>query len=333
MIVPYFKNKRYEEMHRLAEEFRKKIDSNFIENFSHDRKSQEYEKLNSLLGSSYSMLALMKLLLSGDFDANPSRELALFHAQNNGDVKLFVDAMSNFKASKATLAAMKIAYAESIFTGFMRELQSDILMAFVQCLAFNYRGAAIHLRCALEDLYRHLFYMHHPQEYKMLVNGTQDEISMKLGPRVFREYLSRVDYLQPFAHRSDIESAVEPTGEGNKSVKEDCNDDSGFLNSVEQKQLALHSVNESLYRDLSSAVHGATSDWFAATESAESLVFNQDRQKRLYSIFSRFNLLSISFLVAAHKDSIIKMAEYDRSIVFSGLPKDIRGNLRKLLNV
>jgi hypothetical protein len=262
------------------------------------------------LNNLHPLLALLQIFLARKSATNPSREFALEGARSTGDGALFLEAMNSFSSSEGVNGAMRQAYSATIFSGFMEELRSDLLMAFVNGLMYSYRNSAICLRCSLEDLYRHLYYMDHPQEYYALREGREGEYSMKLSPMAFREYIKRTSYLKDF---SQVNVAFE------KKLSDSESD--------------YFSINEGLYGSLSAAVHGASEDWFAAVQNAGSLQKNQDREDKLAELAGKLTKMCIAFLISAHRDIFAAAGDYDKSIVLDAFSALERKNLRRFLNL
>ncbi|MDZ7864094.1 hypothetical protein [Acidovorax sp.] len=304
MKVPYLNQKRKKEMGLLAEDFAKTIRG-------HMESAQIKPRLDDpWLKIMYHLLALLHLLPGARLDVNPSREYALLGAKATGNRELFLQAMTAFQAPEDVLNAMRESYRRTVFSGFIAELRSDLMMALTQGLIYSYRGAAISLRCALEDLYRHLYYMDHPQEFAALSAGRETEFSMKISPQGLREYLSRTSYL-----RSIVGAKID------------------FSPKSDPKDMDWIAVNDDLYSALSSAVHGASSEWFAAVGSAASLVRNDGKEEKLNALFVRFAKLCSTFLIAAHRDVFASLGDYDKSLVFEIYEPLERRNLRVLLNI
>ena len=303
MKVPYLGVKRKSEMTQLIEEFRQKI-AQHLAIASKDKRLDE-----PWLRSMYPVLALLQILNSGGFTLNPSREYALLGAQDVGDEDTFLEAINSFQASESVLRAMQRAHKATIFTGFISELRSDLLLVLVQGLICSYRGSAVGLRCALEDLYRHLYYMDHPQEFSALASG-QSEYGMGINPKFFREYLRRTSYLAPL-HGGCLDFSK-------KSTAEDVD---------------WFGQNESLYADLSAAVHGASGNWFAAVSTADSLKHIDSKSAKLDFLFVGFAKLCVAVLIAAHRDVFSSINDYDKSIVLELFGAEERANFRLLFNI
>jgi len=304
MKVPYLKERRRHELQQISIEFGAAISTHF---------SKERGEARSKSGSAvaaHSLFTLLQLLLSGPHQLNPSREFALEGAKASGNFGAFVSALSAFGAPANVAGLMQEAYAATIFSGFVRELRSDLLLALLQVQICNYRGAAIALRCALEDLYRHLFYMDHQQEYLAVREGRASEMELKISPVQLRAYLQNTSYLRTFATV-------------NLSFQR---------KNTELKEMDLFGLNEQLYGDLSAAVHG-TSDWFAAIENASSLKEVGPKEKLLDRLASDLCRLATAFLVAAHLPIFSSAGDYDKSIVLDALVPEERANFRRLLNV
>jgi len=303
MKVPYLKKKRKAELIELSTQFSVAISKNLSPVGFPTRLE------SSWLNDFYPLFALLELLLNKRVDINVSREYALEGARSSGDMGAFLEAINSFNASPRVTQALRRAHSETIFSGFIEELRSDVLMAFINALMYSYRGSAIHLRCALEDLYRHLYYMDHPEEYRALQERRETEHSLKLSPLAFRDYLRRASYLQRFTSVSI-----------------------SFKAKIEN-EMDLFGLNDMLYAQLSSAVHGASSDWFAAIQNASSLQVNSDRESKLANLGCNLAKMCIAFLIAAHRDIFLAAGDYDKSIVFEIFSENEKSSIRSLLNV
>lgn len=302
MKVPYLKKKRRTDMVALTKEFSDAISEHLKKTTIETRVEAEWVK------SMYPLFALLQLLDGSGESLNPSREYALIGAAAEEARDVFLQAMDAFQAPTEVSCAMRKAYKRTIFSGFISELRSDLLMAMVQGLMFAYRGVGIGLRCALEDLYRHLYYMDHPQEFHALQLG-ESEYSMKLNPQFFRDYLRRTSYLAPFGLVSLTFSIKEP------------------------EAMDWFGVNEQLYANLSAAVHGASGEWFAAISNANSLAQNEAKERNLNRLVGDFSKMCVTFLIAAHRDVFASGGDYDKSLVLEIFDDDERKGFRRLLNI
>ena len=265
------------------------------------------------LNRMYSLFALLEMLLDENRDLNPSREYALEGTKRNGASELFLKAMRSYQAPADVSDLMQRSYSTTIFSGFVAELKSDLLMVFLHGLFYSYRGAAISLRCAMEDLYRHLYYKDHLQEYMALRDNRESEHGMKLSPQGFREYLPRTEYLKKFK-TVGVDFSQKPKGDDGKTMD-------------------LFGMNDDMYGALSAAVHGASDEWFAALETANSLVANSAKDRKLDDLCTKFSKLCTAFLLAAHRDIFSAAGEYDKSIVLDIYSAAERRDLRVLLNL
>ena len=304
MKVPYLKKKRSNELNLLGRELVRAIVP-FL------KKDQLSSRTNCIWCSKmYSLFAIVELLLSDLNQSNPSRQYALEGARNSKNRSLFISALSAFSGPPEIMAAMRKAYSRTIFTGFIAELRSDLLLVFAQMLICSYRGAAIGLRCALEDLYRHLYYMDHPEEYSFVVAGDGAEHAIKLSPMFFREYLARTSYLGRF-----------------KGV------DESFLKKTDDSASDIFTVNEELYRSLSQAVHGASTSWHAALGSFNALAFSKEKDEHLTKLTGMFCEMAVIMLLSAHREIFMSANDYDRSLILDVLPPAKRHALRAFLDI
>lgn len=304
MKVPYLKSKAKADMLRLSKDLSGSVLSSLENEVVENRVAS-----SAWVSGLYPVFSLLKILDDSKLALNPSREYAMAGAAADGDRSLFLRAISSYQEEAGTSAAMRRAYRATIFSGFISELRSDLILVLMQGLVYSYRGMAIGLRCALEDLYRHLYYMDHPQEYLSLVSG-ESEYSMKLAPKDFRQYLTRTSYLKGFALCS--------TEFIKKTKPEDCD---------------WFGINESLYHDLSAAVHGASGRWFAGLENAESLKINLAKEKEMNLLVDKFSSLCTVFLVSAHRELFASASDYDKSIVLSVFGDEQKHSFRRYMNI
>ena len=261
----------------------------------------------------YPLFNLLRSFRESPFQTDPSREYALMWLKQVGDRDGFLNALIERGRNPRLSAAVKEGVREATFSEFFAEIFSDCLLMLVNSVSFNYRGAMIAMRCALEDLYRHLYYKDHPEELRLIRSGDSED---SMSPAKLREYLKRVSYLEVF-HQVDETFKRKPARPPTGTVP--TND--------------LFSNNDRLYAETSLAVHGALGTWLSGFETPASLSFDALKQTKLENYISGFSEIAIAFLVAAHFDRFTALDDYTKSIVLSRLSAPKRQKFRELLNV
>lgn len=312
MKVPYLTKKRSAE-HRL---FIREISSSLAKAIRQHRKSTEEDSHFRLL---YPLFCLLRSFSESQFLSDPSKEFALSAFKEKGRREKFLKAIGARWPDTAMNEAVRDGVRAATFSEFFYELFSDCLLVLVHAVTFNYRGAVIALRCALEDLYRHLYYKDHPQELLMIKGGVVEESTIGLSPREFRLYLQRVPYLSIFNTVDDSFKTAQLKTMASSSPM--------------AVMSTLFAVNERLYAETSTAVHGALSVWLSGFQTPSSFVADPKRRSSLERHVRDFVGLSVAFLIAAHRDRFAAFDDYTKSIVLSAFPSEKRQRFRKLMNV
>lgn len=259
----------------------------------------------------YPLFVLLRTLSSSSYIRDPSRDTVLAELRLASKKDDFLKAVAFFKKGNTYQDALTAGLQRQVFTGYFQELFSDTLLLLNSFYTNNYRGAYIALRCMLEDLYRHLYYRDHPQEFWALGDeGNLDEVSIGVRPIILREYLRRTNYLNIFSTlNSDFETKTNP------------------------KEETLFIINEALYAKCSSAVHGSGDASHNSFQSNLDLVSSEIRANEVITAAKQFSDLAVAFLVSAHIDQFIAFNEYERSLVLSKFSSPRRTALRKALNI
>lgn len=256
----------------------------------------------------YPLFVLLRTLSSAEYVRDPVRETVLAELINTSKQR-FLEAVSHFKRPHPYQAEFKLGMQRQVFTGYFQELFSDALLLLNSYYTHNYRSAQIALRCMLEDLYRHLYYRDHPQELNAIHDGSQSEYEMGIRPSVLREYLARTDYLTIF-----------------KTLNID------FLQK-KQTDKTWFDVNEELYSNSSSAVHGSGDSSLNTFQSNLDFIHVESKAKLTLNATKEFTQMAVAFLLSAHVDQFLSFSEYERSLVLSKYPEKRRAALRLALNI
>ncbi len=261
-----------------------------------------------LFGYLYPLFVLLRTLSSSEYVRDPVRETVLAELKNSSKQR-FLEAVSLFKLPHPYQVEFKTGMQRQIFTGYFQELFSDALLLLNSYYTHNYRSAQIALRCMLEDLYRHLYYRDHPQELIAVHDGSQSEYEIGIRPRTLREYLARTDYLASF-----------------KTLNID------FLPKAKDDK-TWFDINEELYANSSSAVHGSGDSSLNTFQSNLDFVYVESKAKLTLNATKQFTQMAVAFLLSAHVDQFLSFSEYERSLVLSKYPDKRRAALRLALNI
>lgn len=264
-----------------------------------------------LFASVYPLFVLLRILSNSSHIRDPSRDTVLTELRSASKKNDFLKALGFFRKGNVYTETLANGLQRQVFTGYFQELFSDTLLLLNSFYTNNYRGTYIALRCMLEDLYRHLYYRDHPQEYWALgEEGKCDEISIGVRPHILREYLKRTNYLNIFSTLN-----------------------SDFINKTDTKEETLFSVNDTLYSKCSAAMHGSGDISHNSFQSNLDFVKSEARANEVIAAAKQFSDLAVAFLVSAHIDQFVAFNEYERSLVLSKFSDSRRAALRKALNV
>lgn len=261
-----------------------------------------------LFSNLYPLFALLRSLSNSEYIRDPVREAVLAELKSTSKQR-FLEAVSLFKRPHKYQAELMKGMQRQVFTGYFQELFSDTLLLLNSYHTHNYRSAQIALRCMLEDLYRHLYYRDHPQELGAVHDDKQSEYDLGIRPRVLRDYLTRTDYLALF---KSLNIEFLPKGASEKT---------------------WFDVNEELYSDSSSAVHGSGESSLNTFQSNLDFVYAEHKAKAIVNAAKQFTQMAVAFLVSAHVDQFLSFSEYERSLVLSKYPDKRRAALRLALNI
>lgn len=305
MKVPYLNKKISEEFQTYLIE----LESSVTTSVKLSKTDLGAKKLFVIL---HPLFALLRMLMNSEYARNPVREIVLSELQRDGKKLEFVEAMSAFNKSEKFSNELKIGLRRQNFSAYFDELFSDSLLLLNSFYTYNYRGAQIAMRCMLEDLYRHLYYKDHQEEFWALSaeGGGMDEHHLRLSPKELRDYLTRTSYLKIFQGLT-------------KDFATKCSDKDGDL----------FSENEKLYSACSSYVHGSLTSTMNSFKSNSDLQNDPTKSTQITKAAADFVSMSVAFLLAAHLDHFLALGEYEKSIVLEAFSKARRASFRRAMNV
>lgn len=302
MKVPYLQKKVKADFKAYFDAYERQVAASFVQ---HKENKDAYLAFKS----AYPLFVFLESLQSEEYSVDPTSQIALDEYLSNGMV---VEALKQARVSSYKTPDnnfIKMATVKRKFTPYIEELYSDMLVMLNNYYQNNYRGCFIAVRCILEDLYRHLYYKDHVQEFWAIRNG-EDEHSIGVKPLFLREYLTRVQYLS-----------------GLKNV------DINFEKPTTNNYTNIFSWNNELYSLSSSYVHGSNECIMNKFIKCSDLIFDQDKADKVIKLLNDVVKLSVTFLICAHFELFVKFNDYEKSLVLEAIPKSVRANFRSLVNV
>jgi hypothetical protein len=304
MKIPYLS-------HRINTEFLRYLDE--LEASTHSAitaTKADSATQKTLFYKVYPLFVLVRCLSNPTYTRDPSREAVLSEIGRSGDKEKFIEAIKYFGKKSEFSNELITGVQRQIFSGYFHEMFSDTLLLLNSFYTNNYRGAMIAIRCMLEDLYRHLFYRDHSQEFWALTSKGCSERDLGVTPVMLREYLKKTSYLALFSALNE-----------------------NFKKKNDEKSSDLFDLNERLYKECSGYVHGSEFVSLNTFQTNTDLVHNQKKATDVVHIAGNFVRLAVAFLVAAHLDHVQSFNEYERSIIFTAFTNNERSAYRVALNI
>ena len=299
MKVPFLKKKLENDFVRYFDE----LMSSVSDSLSKHKACKESSKLFQML---HPIFVLLESLKSSEYYPQPNNILLMQEYLARGDREKVVALARKTNDFDDEAEVLRDAVQKHTFTPYFEEIYSDLLLLLNNYYFNNYRGCFICLRCVLEDLYRHLYYKDHIQEYLSLLAGI-DEHSMGLRPQVFREYLQRVSFLQPF---SKVDKKFET-----------C--ESGYV----------WGWNNELYSRTSFYVHASNEEAMNRYTNNKQMKFNETYAEKVEGIAKEGVAIAVAFLIPCHVDVYSRFNDYNKSMILESFEPRMRRNFRSLLNV
>jgi len=257
----------------------------------------------------YPLFVLIEALHDSDYLVNPTQQLLLAEAVAEGNKSMVAEIVRTMGIKRVTEKdkLLRQAVLKQQFTPYLSELYSDTLMLLNHFYLNNYRGCYISLRNILEDLYRHLYYKDHLQEF-WTVNAENgyEEFTLKLTPQFFREYLTRTTFLKKL---------------------------SGYNRYFETAKENLFDWNEGLYKKTSCYVHAGAITYMSGFEKPSDLQFDQVKFDSVTSLTKEVMTLATIFLICAHRAHFLKFNDCTKSLILESFEPSVKYNFRREMNV
>ena len=267
----------------------------------------------NLFRTVYPLFAMLEALNNPDYFLDPSRRIEMDQFIIGGDKEKTINAARRlFKESMNMSLELRKGISSETFTPYFDELYSDSFLLLNQYYTNNYRGCSLYLRCILEDLYRHIYYLDHRQEFHMIVNsGVTSEWGLGLRPEIMRSYLERTSYLSRLKDFNfELEKLDESTNKKN-----------------------IFSLNEDLYSETSAFVHPSNPTYMNRFKSNSDLVYDDHKAQQVVRMAKQIMNMAILFLSCVHFQQVSRFNDYERSVMFIGFDKTTKGNLRRILGL
>jgi hypothetical protein len=260
----------------------------------------------------YPLFVLLETLYNPAFFVDPSKQIELDQCIKNGNKEEIISAKRALDRTKIS-DDLKKGLEDQFFTPYLNELYSDAFLLLNQYYLNNYRGCYLYLRCILEDLHKHIYYIDHKQEFYMVCSG-MSEYELGITPQFLREYLKRVSPLCDLrAFNSDFEKILKEIGKQNKET--------------------IFDLNENLYHKTSAFVHPSDPTHMSHFQSNSDLVFEEERAQGVREITREVVGVAIVFLICMHFQQFSQFNDFEKSLVIIRFDKTRKGNLRKALGI
>jgi hypothetical protein len=262
----------------------------------------------------YPMFVLLESLKNSQYYPLPEKQILIKEYFDSSNKNKLLELSRKLEKDNQENSLIRKGLKEKDFTPYFDELYSDSLILMNNYYLNNYRGCYISLRCILEDLYRHIYYKNHEEEYWGITEEKFDEFSFGLSPQKFREYLPKTSFLNILT-KSDNKF---------KKFDEDISDG---------KKYTIFKWNDELYAQTSAYVHASQKKYMNLFKSNSELDYDEIQVKEVNEISEKIMILTIVLLICAHRDIFTRFNDYEKSIIFSIFPSDIKYNFRQLLNI
>lgn len=252
----------------------------------------------------YPLFVLLESLTNYEYFVDPSKKILIGeYLEDNNKEELIKVARTLFNKDINSQVLRK-GIQKATFTPYFKELYSDSLLLLNQFYLNNYRGCYLYLRCILDDLYHHLYYKDHKEEFFMI-----DSDIAGLSPKELREYLPQTSFLDKL-----------------KEVNEN-------FELRDNEQIGLFKLNDNLYRETSAFVHASKETYMSKYNFNSDLRYDEDSASAVRDKTLKIINLSIVFLICAHFEQISRFNDFEKSLILINFSTDAKSNLRKFLNL
>jgi len=240
---------------------------------------------------------------------NPTKQLLMSHLRESGDLSGFLSVCRDRSIENSYGPQLRAAHSAMTFNSYFDELVSDSLQFINAFHFYNYRSCMISVRCILENLYRHLYYLDNREYFIRVHELGESEHDLKLTPALFRTYLEGASYLKSVNSLkwSYVISGKNFTG--------------------------LQKLNQGLYSKTSSYVHGSLPSTLNRLESNLDLVYDPSKADEVIKMAEMLIEMCVAFLCCAHLGQFSGFNETEKRLVLAPFKGTKRPNFRNAIRV
>jgi hypothetical protein len=273
------------------------------------KKHGETETPN-IFKAAYPLFVMLETLSNLEYFSDPSMQIELDKCIELGDKNKIIAARRKLFSSTMKMSEeMKRGLEEELFTPYFKELYSDTFLLVDQYYLNNYRGCYLYLRCILEDMYKHIYYRDHRQEFYMVTSEGMSEYTLGITPQFLRSYLEKTLQLH---HLKAFNYALEKLDDANR----------------EQDKETIFKLNDNLYSKTSAFVHPSTETFMGHITSNSELVYEEKKAQEVLDSTKEVINITIILLICVHFQQFCRFNEYEKSLIIAGFEEKTKRNLR-----
>lgn len=258
----------------------------------------------------YPLFVLLESLTNFEYFIDPSKKILINEYLEKNDKHNLIKVARTLFNKDPNSEVLRKGIQKGTFTPYFEELYSDSFLLLNQFYLNNYRGCNIYLRCILEDLYRHLYYKDHKEEFFM-VDSNVSEFDIGLSPDKFKKYLPKTSFLNEL-----------------KKVNEKFE-----IKNDEEINMDLFKLNIELYHKTSASIHASKESFMNKYGSNSELIYNEDKASDIIKITRKVVDISLVFLICGHIEQFSRFNDFEKTLILYGFDKNVKQNLREFLNI
>lgn len=258
----------------------------------------------------YPLFVIIESLTDPDYLADPTCEIVLEQSIEEGKKdKLILARRALYRTQISDQLRERLQ--KQIFSAYFSEMYSDAMLLLNQYYLDNYDGCYLHLRCILENLYRHIYYSDHKQEL-WAVNSGKSEYFLGITPQHLRLYLERVSFL---------------------SELKNYNTDFEEINANSPNKKTIFHLNNDLYDKTSAVIHSSNMINLNQFKTNADLAFNQKQSQEVCSIAGNVANMAVIFLICMHFKHFSRFNLFQRQLCIINFDKQTKARLRKIVGI
>jgi len=273
------------------------------------KRHKETETPN-IFKAAYPLFVMLETLSNSEYFLDPAMQIQLDKCIEGGDKNKIIAARRRlFNSTMKMSDELKRGLEDQFFTPYFKELYSDTLLLVNQYYLNNYRGCYLYLRCILEDVYKHIYYRDHRQEFYMVTSEGVSEYTLGITPQFLRSYLEKT--LELYQLRA-FNYALEKLDGANR----------------EQNKETIFKLNDNLYGKTSAFVHPSNKTFMGHAMSNSELIYEKTKAQEVLEATKEVINMTIIFLICVHFQQFCRFNEYEKNLVIAGFDEETKRNLR-----